>query len=376
MHLMAPMSPNGAAALEWRVEPSELGVRLLGRLLTPDASNVVESVRRATEGAEVLELDLEGVESLDSGVVALLGADLRTRAVSFRLRGGERFHALFELCTEPRPEKARVRHAEGMLFQIGRETAAGFMALKRLLAFAGELGASAVRVIVHPRAGHWKDVPLLVERTGLDAVPILLVINFLVGFVMAYMAARSLAVFGAHVYVADLVAIAMTRQLGPLMTGIIVCGRSGAAFATELGSMKVAEEIDALRTLGLRPFDWLVLPRIVALALVVPALTLLADLVGIAGGLVVAVTSLGLTPTTYIEETRSVLQPWDVGSGVIMSIAFAVAIALIACAEGFAASAGPLGVGRRTTSTVVLALFAMVVLDAILTVVFRAVGLS
>jgi phospholipid/cholesterol/gamma-HCH transport system permease protein len=203
-----------------------------------------------------------------------------------------------------------------------------------------------------------------------------LVINFLTGFVLAYMSSRSLRMFGAHIYVADLVGVAVTRQLGPLMTGIIVCARSGGTFTAELGSMKVAEEIDALRTLGFSPFEWLVLPRIVALLVVVPVLTLLADLVGMAGGMLIAAASLDIVPRVYVAETLFALEPWDIGSGLVMSVAFAIAIALISCAQGMAASAGPLGVGRRTTSTVVMSVFAMVALDTTLTVAFRALGLT
>jgi phospholipid/cholesterol/gamma-HCH transport system permease protein len=207
-------------------------------------------------------------------------------------------------------------------------------------------------------------------------VPIVVVINFLIGFVLAYMAARALVMFGANVYVADLVGIGMTRQLGPLMTAIIVVGRSGAAYTTELGSMKVDQEIDALRTLGLEPFGWLVIPRLIALVLVLPVLTLLADVMGMLGGQVVAVTSLGLTPRGYLNELRSALTPWDVQSGLILSLAFSLAVGLIACEQGFAASGGPQGVGRRTTSAVVTALFAIVLLDALITILYRAFGLS
>jgi phospholipid/cholesterol/gamma-HCH transport system permease protein len=349
---------------------------LSGLLPTPHASEIVASVRRITENAGTVEIDLGGVDEIDPGVVALLGAELRTRGVTFHLHGGDRFHSLFELCTEGVPSEARLRAPEGLRYQVGRKMVLGVEALGRLLGFVGELAAATARVVRRPRVGHWRDVPLLVERAGLDAIPILLVINFLVGFVMAYMAARSLQVFGANIYVANLVAIAMTRQLGPIMTGIVVCGRSGAAFAAELGSMKVAQEIDALRTLGLEPFDWLVLPRIVALLIVMPVLTLLADLVGMAGGLLVAVTSLGLSARGYIDATRRTLKPWDVESGLVMSAAFAVAVGLVACEQGFAASAGPLGVGRRTTSTVVISLFAIVSLDATLTVAFRVLGFS
>jgi phospholipid/cholesterol/gamma-HCH transport system permease protein len=230
--------------------------------------------------------------------------------------------------------------------------------------------------VARPRNAHWKAIPLLVQYAGADAVPIVLIINFLVGFVMAYMSARALAMFGANLFVADLVGIAMTRQLAPIMTAIVVCGRSGAAFATELGSMKVAEEIDALRTLGLQPFAWLVFPRVLALALVVPVLTILADVVGILGGLLVAITSLGLTVRGFLNETRGSLSAWDVESGLIMSVAFAITIGLIACQQGFAASGGPQGVGRRTTATVVSSLFAIVFLDAVFTVFYRVAGLS
>jgi len=358
-----------------RVERTDAGVRLWGRLSTPDGPEIVASVRKLTPDAKALEIELDDVEEIDPGVVALLGAELRTRGVAFHLHGGERFHPLFELCTEPVPIVPRVHRVERLPYQVGRRTAAGVSAIGRILGFFGELACAVGRVIRHPRSGHWKEVPLLVERAGLDAIPILLVINFLVGFVTAYMAARSLSLFGADIFVADLVTIAMARQLGPLMTGIVVCGRSGAAFATELGSMKVAQEIDALRTLGFEPFDWLVLPRVIALVIVVPVLTLIADLVGTLGGLLVAVTSLGLTPRSYIDEVKTSLRPWDIESGAVMSIAFAIAIGFIACSQGLAASAGPLGVGRRTTSTVVLSLFAMVALDALLTVTFRVIGL-
>jgi phospholipid/cholesterol/gamma-HCH transport system permease protein len=140
--------------------------------------------------------------------------------------------------------------------------------------------------------------------------------------------------------------------------------------------MNVDQEIDALRTLGLEPYGWLVMPRLLALLITLPVLTLLADVLGILGGLVVAVTSLDLTPRGYLKELRATLTPWDVESGLILSVAFALAIGLIACEQGFGASGGPQGVGRRTTSAVVTSLFAVVLLDACITILYRAYGLS
>jgi phospholipid/cholesterol/gamma-HCH transport system permease protein len=221
-----------------------------------------------------------------------------------------------------------------------------------------------------PRTGNWKEIPHLMERTGADAVPIVLLINFLVGLVMAFQGAVQLKQFGANIFVADLVGLSVVRELGPLMTAIIVCGRSGAAFAAELGSMKVGEEIDALRTMGFGPIRYLVLPRTVALMLVVPMLTLLADLVAISGGLVVGVTSLDLTVSAYLGETQKALAVWDVFSGVLKSVVYALAIALISCQQGFAATGGAEGVGRRTTSAVVSILCCLILIDAGFTALF------
>jgi phospholipid/cholesterol/gamma-HCH transport system permease protein len=181
--------------------------------------------------------------------------------------------------------------------------------------------------------------------------------------------------FGANIFVADLVALSITRELGPLMTAIIVAGRSGAAFAAELGTMRVSEEIDALVTLGLDPYRFLVLPRVLALLVVTPLLTFLADLCGILGGLLVALLTLDLTVGSFLRETRSALELWDVGSGLVKSVAFGLVLALIACQRGLAASGGAEGVGRAATSAVVTSLFALVLMDALFTVLFNAFGL-
>jgi phospholipid/cholesterol/gamma-HCH transport system permease protein len=336
----------------------------------------VSAVRDVTQGVQNVELDLGGVEHIDGGVVVLLLAELESCGVDVELRSGDRFQPLFDLYTHGCPAPRRKPRSEGIAAQLGRGVLHRVDELDLLLGFIGELTSSLGRLFRRPQQTNWKSVAVLVELSGMDALPIILVLNFLIGFVMAYMSARALEMFGANLFVADLVAIAMTRQLAPLMTAIIVCGRSGAAIAAELGSMKVSEEIDALRTLGLEPFGWLVIPRIVALVLVMPVLTILADLVGLLGGLLVGVTSLGITPMRYFIETRETLVTWDVASGLWMSAAFAITIGFIACQQGLAASGGAQGVGSRTTKTVVYSLFAIVLLDAIFTIFYRALGLS
>src|SRR5262249_25812783 len=215
----------------------------------------------------------------------------------------------------------------------------------------------------------------LMERAGADGLPIVLLISFLVGLVTGFQAAIQLKQFGANIFVADLVALSITRELGPLMTAIILAGRSGAAFAAELGTMRVSEEVDALFTLGLDPYRFLVLPRVLALLVAAPLLTFLADVCGILGGLLVALLTLDLTVNSYLRETQSALELWDVGSGLVKSVAFGLVLGLIACQRGLAASGGAEGVGRATTSAVVTSLVAIVLTDAIFTVLFNAFGL-
>jgi len=307
--------------------------------------------------------------------VALLRADLAGK--DLRLLVGDRFQSLFDAYAKvPLPPPYQHRRAEPVTEHVGRATVDEAARLRGMLTFVGRMAVAAKRILRSPHRCNWNEIPQLVEAAGADAVPIVAVLSFLIGFVLAYMAARALQTFGANVYVANLVGIGMTRQLGPLMTAIIVTGRSGAGYTTELGSMKVGQEIDALRTLGLEPYGWLVVPRLLSLVLVMPILTVLSDILGMAGGLLVAVTSLGLTPRGYFNHLRESVTAWDVESGLVMSVAFAVAIGHIACEQGFAASGGPQGVGRRTTSTVVSSLFAIVLLDAVLTVLYRVYGVS
>jgi phospholipid/cholesterol/gamma-HCH transport system permease protein len=192
---------------------------------------------------------------------------------------------------------------------------------------------------------------------------------------MAFQSATQLKRFGANLLVADLIGISVCRELGPLMTAIVLCGRSGAAYAAELGFMRVNEEVDALRMMGLGPMRWLVLPRTLALLVALPLLSVLADLAGIAGGLVVGVTTLDLTARGYLNETARVVTLWDFSSGLIKSALFALAIALISCQQGLATTGGAEGVGRRTTSAVVVTLFTLILIDALLAAFLRVVGL-
>jgi phospholipid/cholesterol/gamma-HCH transport system permease protein len=324
-----------------------------------------------------IDFDLSAVTAVDGGAMALL-VHMRDRLEEKGIKSefvGATQHVqdivhLYEGDIHLPPRKKR--RAESALSQIGRATSNILIEAQLVLAFFGQMLISAIATLRAPRSANWKDVAPMMERTGADAVPIVVLINFLVGFVMAFQGAVQLKQFGANIFVADLVGLSVTRELGPLMTAIIVCGRSGAAFAAELGSMKVSEEIDALRTMGFGAMRFLVLPRVLALMLVVPVLTLLADLVGVLGGLVVGLVSLDLTVIGYVQETTKALTVWDVYSGVMKSVVFAMAIGLVSCQQGLATTGGAEGVGRRTTASVVTILFSLILIDAGFTVLFHA----
>jgi phospholipid/cholesterol/gamma-HCH transport system permease protein len=355
--------------------------RFAGRLSFRDLHASWSQVRGLLQShPPSVRFDLSQVDALDGGATALL-LELKSEVLA---KGAEadivgahgRVRAMLDLYGHhpPRPYLQGPPQRIGILDEIGRETLT-LVAESNALDYIGDVVVASATAVRAPRAINWRDVARLMERAGADGVPIVLLISFLVGLVTAFQAAVQLRQFGANIFVADLVALSITRELGPLMTAIIVAGRSGAAFSAELGTMKVSEEIDALRTLGLDPYLFLVFPRVIALVLVMPLLTVMADIVGILGGLLVALLGLDLTAHAYLLETHKALALWDVGSGGLKSVVFAFSVALIACQRGLATSGGAEGVGRSTTSAVVSSLFALVVLDALFTVLFNAFGL-
>ena len=369
----------------WQAQEMDDGIRveLGGRITIEEApalwTRVSELLEELADKTRV-QIDNSRVEVIDGACMALLvhlRSELKHRRVHCEFTGGSpAVRRIVDLYGgRRRPKAQRRRRPVNAVAQVGEATVHLFAEAKAVLSFFGELLISAWHSIKHPRSINYRDITLTMERAGADAAPIVLLINFLIGFVMAYQSALQLKQFGANIFVADLVGLSMTRELGPLMTAIIVCGRTGAAFAAELGTMKVSEEVDALRTLGFMPLRYLVMPRILGLLLVAPLLTLLADAVGILGGLVVGALTLDITPTAYWVQTVKVVGTWDVFSGVMKSMVFAGSIGMIACQQGLATSGGAEGVGRRTTAAVVSILFTLILLDAVFTVLFGVLGL-
>lgn len=362
-----------------------LRIQLGGSIAIDDAAalwkRISETLADELEGVRAVELDLSSVSLIDGACMALLTqlrSELLARGTTCEFVGGSgevrRIVDLYGGRKKTRQKRAR-REPLNAVEQVGNATLSVIAEVRQILDFIGQLAVSTALVVRHPKRLNLRDVTLTMERAGADAAPIVLLINFLMGFVMAYQSSAQLKQFGANIYVADLVGVSMTRELGPLMMAIIICGRSGAAFAAELGTMKVSEEVDALRTLGFLPLPFLVIPRMLGLILVAPILVLMADAIGIVGGALVAMLTLDIGPTTFMIQLQSAVKASDVVSGVVKGMVFCGTIALVSCQQGLATSGGAEGVGRRTTSAVVSILFALIVLDAVFTVVLGAFGL-
>ena len=240
--------------------------------------------------------------------------------------------------------------------------------------FVGECVLSVGRLLRQPQKFRWRDCLQEMQQCGALALPVAGLIAFLIGVTLAYTGSVILRQFGADIYVADLVGVGMTREMGAVMTGIVLAGRTGAAFAAEIGNMKAGEEIDALETLGIRAIDFLVMPRIVALVLMMPLLALYANALGIIGGMVVALLLLDITPTAYWVEMLTIVDMSDLMTGLIKAFTFGAIVALSGCLRGLQADRSAVGVGRAATSAVVTSILLIVVADALFAVIFNILG--
>ncbi len=356
-------------------------LRLSGNCLLADGDRLWSAVQKEVGKGPDLRLDLTAVGTIDGACVALLQSLRITDGCAepaFEIVGADaeaqRLIGLYDTCA---PGGVEVPAAQpiGLKDQVGRAAVDMVHVLRDVFAFVGDMSHSVMKATRESRSVNWAVVPRLMERAGADGVPIILLINFLVGLIIALQAAFQLERFGANIFIADLVGLSMVREMAPLMTAIVVAGRSGAAYAAELGTMKVNQEVDALRTLGFDPQRFLVLPRLLALGLVMPMLTAVSMVVGIFGGLIIGVQYLGLTTLAFMVELQSAVGFVDVASGLFKSGVFAVTIAFVACQRGLSTRGGAAEVGSSTTSAVVVVLFFLVVLDAIFTLLFNLFGI-
>ncbi|MEW6347424.1 MAG: MlaE family lipid ABC transporter permease subunit [Thermodesulfobacteriota bacterium] len=357
----------------------KLIVRVSGIVSWDNSTDVRDEVIAIlkTDPLKNVVLDLGGVGYFDSGGTACL-LELESQVLkahnTLEVRnvpaGFERFVDLRGLT---RPEKTgvlRPRTDPNLLEQIGDGTLHLVDSARDILAFIGASLAALVEDLARPGKLHWGSLWKLVERSGADAVPIVTMLSFLTGCIVAFQGAIQLRKFGADIFVADMVSLSTCLEMGPLIASLIVCGRSGAAFAAEIGTMQVNEEIDALRVMAIDPLKYLVSPRIIAVAFVLPCLTLLADLMGILAGCAVGALTLDITPAAYFNQVRKVLALSDVAKGLSKSFVFGIEIAMIGCFKGLEVKGGAESVGKATTSAVVTTIFILTVTNALFSMLF------
>jgi phospholipid/cholesterol/gamma-HCH transport system permease protein len=262
------------------------------------------------------------------------------------------------------------RTSPGIIIQVGQAFLELLQNGRDILTFIGACASAIWEDIKAPKSARWDNFWTIFEKAGSDAIPIVTTLSFLMGAILAFQAAIEMRKFGATIFVANLVSGVMCLEMGPLMVAIIASGRCGAAYAAHIGTMKVTEEIDALRVMAIDPIRSLVTPRIVAVALSLPLLTILADILGILGGCAVGALSLEITPAAYFNQVAKELQWVDFLKGVIKSFFFGILVAMVGCLRGFQARGGAQSVGAATTSAVVTCVFILTVADAIFAVFF------
>ncbi len=365
------------------VEPDSAVLFVSGRVnleeLNPFLSDTGSLL--AHKSFQRLDINLGGVTSLDSaGTMALLQLEeeYRARSVAVAFQDvTEQIKGILDLLNQKANHIAPLAVQRGktpLLERIGEASLHFRDDFVQVISFAGELLLALVGSLLRPKTIRWQDVLFYMKRAGVDGLPIVGLISLLMGLIMAFMASLQLSLFGANIYVASLLALAMVKELGPIMTAILVAGRSGSAFAAEIGTMIVNDEVNALKTMGFEPTRFLAVPKVLAALFVVPLLTLFADLFAILGGLLVGVIGLDLTVYTYVLQTQGSIGVFDILSSLMKSLVFAVLIAGIGCQRGFQVSGGAEAVGAAATSAVVSAIFLIIVADSAFAIILHYIG--
>jgi len=347
--------------------------------MTSDAA-VQQELQRSPQPARVA-FEVQNLTRWDSSILTFLTnvSELCRQHNIAMDRGGlpAGVRRLLELA-EAVPEKKGARQEEvetPLLERIGNSAIGAGNSLGEMLKFLGNMSVTFVRLLRMNVRFRAVDLFLLIQQCGAQALPIVTLISFLVGVILAFVGAVQLKQFGAQIYVADLVGIAMVREMGAMMTGIIMAGRTGAAFAAQLGTMKVTQELDAFTTMGFSPLEFLVLPRVIALVLMMPLLCLYSDFVGILGGAAIGVGMLDLSWTTYFRETTNAINLTGLFGGVFKSSVYGVLIALSGCLRGIQCGSSSSAVGDAATSAVVTGIVAIVTACGIFAVVFYVLGI-
>lgn len=353
-----------------------------GRLDAPGVARLwdtaVKSVKKADRGQ--LRIDLGAVDYMDMAGATFISHLTRlsghTPAEHPDVVTGvkEEFFSLLELAQKSKTEAAGPPLKRSYIETTGEDLAAALEDAKMFITMVGEITAALFSCIRNPGRIRWADTWMVAERSGVNALPIVALISFIVGLVMAFQAAIPMRMFGAEIYVANLIGIAMVRELGPLMTAIVLAGRSASAFAAEIGTMKINEEIDALTVMGMEPVRFLIVPRVIAATLITPLLTVFSNFVGILGGMVV-ILSFDYPPIAYYNQVVGFVSWGDLAGGLVKCFVFGLLIAATGCIRGYQTLRGPSAVGDATTRAVVSSIILIAVFDGIFSIIYFYLGI-
>lgn len=350
----------GAWVLRW-IGPLE---HRLAKFAWPDSGKLT------FDAAAVTAMDTSGAWMLHRTMRAL-----QDRGHSVQLRGlRPEFEALLQLIAS-RSVTQEAAAVPGVFARIGRQSWRSLQNALGMLSFLGENTVVLLRSLAQPHRIRWRPILYNLQTAGFEALPITGLLSFLMGIVIAYQGAEQLQRFGANIYVANLVGLSMVRELSPMLTAIIVAGRSGSAYAAQIGTMKVTEEIDALRTIGVGQLELLVLPKVLALVLALPLLTVYTDVMGVLGGMIMARAQLDVSFSAYLGQLDEAISLASFLIGIGKAPVFAVIIALVGCYRGFQVGGSADSVGRQTTVSVVQSIFLVILIDALFSIVFSWVGL-
>jgi len=359
--------------------------RCLGDWIAPNLHLIERRLSGLDLPGSEFQFDLGGIESLDTAGAWLLHRTIRNLEIGgkqgrrrVRIEGAdENAQRLMELVgnksegadNPPRP------YLPGMIESIGRHASGQFHEYLEFLNFIGNLALVTGRGFFRPWRIRWAQVVRELQAAGVNALPIVGLLTFLIGIVIAYQGGMVLRDYGANLYVADIVGLSMVRELAPLITAIIVAGRTGSAYTAQIGTMMVTEEVDALRSIGIAPLEMLVLPKLIALLVALPLLTIFADAMGLFGGLIMAHSMLDLNPATFVNRLAQALTLNSYLSGVGKAPVFAAIIAAVGCFQGLRVFGSAGSVGRQTTVSVVQSIFLVIIVDAAFSVAFSKMGI-
>jgi len=370
--------------LERRETPETLVLSIGGRWDMRCAQRHEKELRRlTTAGGQGLRIDFAELQSLDTAGAWLLhrltkrlsGEGIAVAFDNLPAAHADILSRLDQIDSHVEIEPPRPNAIAAVVARVGKATIDICVEVLESISFLGLTVVSLMRALVRPKLLRVPAIFYHMEQAGLNAIPIIALIAFLIGLVIAYQGAIQLRQFGAEIFVVDMVAVSVLRELAILLTAIVVAGRSGSAFTAQIGAMKINEEVDAMRTIGLDPMQVLVLPRLIALIIVLPLLGFVADVMGLVGGGVMSMIELDISPAQFIERLGQSFAPWSLGTGLVKAPFFAAIIATTSCYMGMKVTGSSESLGKLTTRSVVHAIFAVIVVDALFSVFFAYIGI-